>query len=75
MRNMDGETREAAVRMLMSMHRLDASEAEIRIFEGMFQPVVDGVGRLYAMEGIRYAEPAPTFRAWPDPPPADRGSK
>jgi hypothetical protein len=34
----------------------------------MLEAVGEGVGRLYTMKGIRYAEPAPIFRVVPDAP-------
>jgi hypothetical protein len=65
---MDGEARDQTVRMLMDLHGLDAGEAEIGTFKTMLEAVGEGVGRLYTMKGIRYAEPAPIFRVAPDAP-------
>jgi hypothetical protein len=65
---MDGAARDQTVRMLMNLHGLDAAEAEIGSFEAMLEAVGEGVGRLYTMKGIRYAEPAPIFRVVPDAP-------
>jgi hypothetical protein len=65
---MDGAARDQTVRMLMNLHGLEAGEAEIGTFKAMLESVGEGVGRLYTMKGIRYAEPAPIFRVVSDAP-------
>jgi hypothetical protein len=62
---MDTDEQQDLVRRLMRYHAFPAGEGEVGVYTAMVAPVVADVARLYAMEGIREVEPAPTFRAVP----------
>jgi hypothetical protein len=62
---MDTDEQEDLVRRLMRHHAFPAGEGEVAVYTAMIAPVTAEVARLYAMEGIREVEPAPTFCAVP----------
>jgi hypothetical protein len=62
---MDTDEQQDLVRRLMRHHALPAGEGEVAVYAAMVAPVTAEVARLYAMEGIREVEPAPTFCAVP----------
>jgi hypothetical protein len=60
--DMDHQHEDRYVRLLMERNGFAAGDEELEVYRAMVGPVAVGVDRLYAMDGIRYAEPAPAFR-------------
>ncbi|HEY4098765.1 MAG TPA: hypothetical protein VGM33_24795 [Baekduia sp.] len=61
-RDLDPDRRQELVALLSERNAFAASPDELAVYAAMLAPVMDEVDRLCEMDGIRYAEPAPTFR-------------
>ena len=59
---MDDQQQDRYVRLLMERSGFAAADDELEVYRAMVDPVAVGVNRLYAMDGIGYADPAPAFR-------------
>jgi hypothetical protein len=61
-RELDADRQRELVVLLAERNAFAASPGELEVYAAMLAPVMDEVDRLCEMDGIRYAEPAPTFR-------------
>jgi hypothetical protein len=61
-RELDPDRRQELVALLAERNAFAASPDELAVYAAMLEPVVAEVARLCEMDGLRYAEPATTFR-------------